>query len=66
MFWSTPEALYASYNRSQISVGLNGDLMEPVTAEQKGFIMETHNSTIKIGIPYKAEGGFRKVRTNAC
>ncbi|XP_037539427.1 zona pellucida protein AX 4 [Nematolebias whitei] len=60
MFWSTPEALYASYNRSQLSVGLNGELMEPETAAQKGFIMEMLNSTIKIGIPYNADGGFRK------
>lgn len=64
MFWSTPEALYASYNRSQISVGLNGELMKPETAAQKGFITEMRNSTITIGIPYNADGGFRKVRMN--
>ncbi|XP_017294450.1 uncharacterized protein LOC108249520 [Kryptolebias marmoratus] len=60
MLWSTPEALYASYNRTQISVGLNGHLMEPAIAEKKGFIMERHNSTIKIGVPYNADGGYRK------
>ncbi|KAM6908945.1 uncharacterized protein FYW49_012810 [Xenentodon cancila] len=60
MTWETPEALYPSLGGSQISVGLNADLMEQAAAEQRGFIMEKRNTTIHIGIPYNAEGGYRK------
>lgn len=66
MLWKTPEALYSSYNRTQVSVGLNGHLMEPAVAEQKGFILQRQNSTIEIGLPYNVEGGFRKVRLYTC
>ncbi|KAM6908948.1 uncharacterized protein FYW49_012814 [Xenentodon cancila] len=60
MTWETPEALYPSLGGSRISVGLNADLMEQAAAEQRGFIMEKRNTTIHIGIPYNAEGGYRK------
>ncbi|PWA28810.1 hypothetical protein CCH79_00012948, partial [Gambusia affinis] len=60
MIWNTPEALYPSVGKTQISFGLNGNLMEQAAAVQKGFIMERYNSTVQIGIPYNAEGGYRK------
>lgn len=63
MIWNTPEALYPSVGKTQISFGLNGNLMEQAAAVQKGFIMERYNSTVQIGIPYNAEGGYRKVKT---
>jgi len=50
-------------NGTQISVGLNGDLVEQAVAEQMGLIMDKRNTTVHIGIPYKAEGGYRRVRT---
>nr|XP_015832716.2 uncharacterized protein LOC107397291 [Nothobranchius furzeri] len=59
VLWKTPEALYSSYNRTQISVGLNGELVDKESAITLGFIVETQ-STIKIGIPYNTEGGYRK------
>uniref|UniRef100_A0A3P9KKL7 Zona pellucida protein AX 4 n=1 Tax=Oryzias latipes TaxID=8090 RepID=A0A3P9KKL7_ORYLA len=60
MMWDTPEALYSSLGSTQISIGLNGDLVGQVNAKQKGFIMEKRNNTIHIGIPYNAVGGYRK------
>ncbi|XP_061566193.1 uncharacterized protein LOC133420514 [Cololabis saira] len=60
MTWETPEALYPSLGGSQISVGLNGDIVEQAATEQRGFIMKKHNTTIHIGIPYNAEGGYKK------
>ncbi|MEQ2286347.1 hypothetical protein AMECASPLE_001497 [Ameca splendens] len=39
MIWDTPEALYPSLGGTQISLGLNGKLVELAAAEQKGFIM---------------------------
>ncbi|XP_014885194.1 uncharacterized protein LOC106945786 isoform X1 [Poecilia latipinna] len=60
MIWGTPEALYPSLGTTQISFGLNGNLVEQAAVVQKGFIMERYNSTVQIGIPYDAEGGYRK------
>ncbi|MED6286219.1 hypothetical protein CHARACLAT_003602 [Characodon lateralis] len=60
MIWDTPEALYPSLGGTEISLGLNGKLMELAAAEQKGFIMARYNSTVQIGIPYNAEGSYRK------
>lgn len=62
MMWKTPEALYPSVGGTQIRVGLNGDPMEQLIAEKRGYIVEKHEGTVHIGIPYNAEGGHRKVR----
>ncbi|MEQ2253284.1 hypothetical protein ILYODFUR_030560 [Ilyodon furcidens] len=64
MIWDTPEALYPSLGGTQISLGLNGKLGELAAAEQKGFIMARYNSTVQIGIPSNAEGGYRKSFVN--
>ncbi|XP_024143690.1 uncharacterized protein LOC112155894 [Oryzias melastigma] len=60
MMWDTPEALYSSVGTTQLSIGLNGDLVEQENAKQKGFIVEKSNNTVHIGIPYNAVGGYRK------
>ncbi|XP_072232260.1 zona pellucida protein AX 4 [Leuresthes tenuis] len=60
IIWETPDVLYPSVNGTLISVGLNGDLVEQAIAEQMGLIMDKRNTTVKIGIPYKAEGGYRR------
>lgn len=62
MMWKTPEALYPSVGGTQIRIGLNGDAMEQLIAEKRGYIVEKHKGTVHIGIPYNAEGGHRKVR----
>ncbi|XP_019210094.1 uncharacterized protein zpax4 isoform X2 [Oreochromis niloticus] len=60
MMWKTPEALYPSVGGTQIRIGLNGDPMEQLIAEKRGYIVEKHKGTVHIGIPYNAEGGHRK------
>uniref|UniRef100_A0A3Q3C8B9 Zona pellucida protein AX 4 n=1 Tax=Haplochromis burtoni TaxID=8153 RepID=A0A3Q3C8B9_HAPBU len=60
MMWKTPEALYPSVGGTQIRIGLNGDAMEQLIAEKRGYIVEKHKGTVQIGIPYNAEGGHRK------
>lgn len=65
MVWETPEVLHplvSSLHETQISVGVNGELVEQPVAEERGYIVEKHNSTVQISIPYNAEGGYRKVR----
>ncbi|XP_073331285.1 uncharacterized protein [Pagrus major] len=60
MVWETPEVLYPSHNGTQLNVGLNGELVEQPVAEGRGYMVEKHNSTVQISIPYNAEGGYRK------
>lgn len=65
MVWETPEVLHplvSSLHETQINVGVNGELVEQPVAEERGYIVEKHNSTVQISIPYNAEGGYRKVR----
>ncbi|KAM7366286.1 hypothetical protein PAMP_015738 [Pampus punctatissimus] len=59
MVWDTPEALYPGPNM-RVNIGLNGDLMEQLVAEERGLAVEKLNNTIQISIPYNAEGGYRK------
>ena len=63
MVWETPEELYPSHDSTQLRVGLNGDLVEQPVAEERGYMVEEHNSTVQISIPCNAEGTYRKVRT---
>ncbi|XP_074479923.1 uncharacterized protein LOC141760757 [Sebastes fasciatus] len=60
MMWETPEALYPSFEAPQLNIGLFGELMEQPVAEERGYIVEKHNATVHLGIPYNAEGGYRK------
>lgn len=62
--WKTPQALHAlvsGVNGSQISFGLNGELLERRTAEERGYSVDKLNATLEISIPYNTEGGYRKV-----
>ncbi|KAM8747504.1 uncharacterized protein AB9X84_015496 [Acanthopagrus schlegelii] len=60
MVWETPEELYPSHDGTQLRVGLNGDLVEQPVAEERGYMVEEHNSTVQISIPCNAEGTYRK------
>lgn len=63
--WQTPEDVDPIFpvDDALIAVGINGELLERSLAQQRGYVVEEHNSTFQISIPYKAEGGQRKVRT---
>lgn len=66
MIWETPEGLHplvAGLHETRINIGINGELLEQPVAEERGYIVETHNATIQLAIPYNAEGGYRKVRS---
>lgn len=62
MMWATPEELYPGTHSTHLNFGLGGELMVQKVAEEKGYIVEKHNDTVHIGIPYNADGGYRKVR----
>uniref|UniRef100_A0A673CS90 ZP domain-containing protein n=1 Tax=Sphaeramia orbicularis TaxID=375764 RepID=A0A673CS90_9TELE len=59
MTWETPETPFPGLNAKQISVGLSGELMEQPVAESRGYIIEKRNNTVRIVIPYSAEGRHR-------
>lgn len=54
-----------SLQKTQTSVGVNGVLEKPQVAEERGYVVEDDNNTVRIGIPYNAEGGYRKVSATA-
>ncbi|XP_027143566.1 uncharacterized protein LOC104923997 isoform X2 [Larimichthys crocea] len=60
MVWEIPEVLYPGLDSTQLSFGLNGELVEQAVAEDKGYIVEKHNATVEISIPHDADGGYRK------
>lgn len=66
MTWETPEVLHplmSGLHETRINIGANGDLVEQPVAEERGYMVEQYNSTVRISIPYNAEGGYRKVRS---
>lgn len=69
MMWATPEALHplvSGLHETGINIGIKGELVEQPVAEERGYIVETHNATIQLSIPHNAEGGYRKVRKPCC
>ncbi|XP_062240099.1 uncharacterized protein LOC133949985 [Platichthys flesus] len=63
MVWETSEALnplVSGLTNTQVNVGIGGELLEQSVAEEQGFIVEKHNGSVEISIPYNAEGGYRK------
>ncbi|XP_053199064.1 zona pellucida protein AX 4 [Scomber japonicus] len=63
MMWETPEVLHPQVSgllNTHVNIGVDGELVEEPVAEERGYIVEKHNSTVYISIPYNAEGGYRK------
>ncbi|KAA8577727.1 hypothetical protein FQN60_016840, partial [Etheostoma spectabile] len=63
IMWETSEVLHpwvSDLNQMQVNIGVNGELVAQPIAEKRGYIVKQHNSTVKISIPYKAEGVYRK------
>ncbi|XP_049923997.1 uncharacterized protein LOC126404664 [Epinephelus moara] len=63
MMWATPEVLHplvSGLHKTQLNIGVNGELVEQPVAEERGYIVEKHNTTVQISIPYNADGGYRK------
>ncbi|XP_054456993.1 uncharacterized protein LOC129093108 [Anoplopoma fimbria] len=63
MMWETPEELHpllSGLQETQVNIGVNGELVAQPVAEERGYIVEKHNTTVEISIPYNAEGGYRK------
>lgn len=60
MVWETPE-LYPSFSIVEVSVGLNGKLLDQPAAEKRGYTVQSHDSKFQISVPFDADGRHRKV-----
>uniref|UniRef100_A0A4W6D2Y6 ZP-domain containing protein Ig-like domain-containing protein n=1 Tax=Lates calcarifer TaxID=8187 RepID=A0A4W6D2Y6_LATCA len=63
MMWKTPEVLHpllSGLHNTQVNIGVNGEFLEQPVAEERGYIVEKHNGTVQLSIPYNADGGYRK------
>lgn len=66
MVWETPDTLYPSFSVVEVSVGLNGKLLQQPAAEKRGYIVQKHDSNYQISVPFDADGRYRKVRCEVC
>ncbi|XP_049425200.1 uncharacterized protein LOC125884345 isoform X2 [Epinephelus fuscoguttatus] len=60
MMWETPDVPSVTPDATQLNLGLNGELVGQPVAEERGYIVEKHNATVQISIPYNTDGGYRK------
>ncbi|XP_041821644.1 uncharacterized protein LOC121626955 [Chelmon rostratus] len=63
MMWQTPKVLHplvSGPHETQFNICVNGELVQQPVAQERGYIVEKHNNTVQISIPYNAKGGYRK------
>ncbi|CAL1590911.1 unnamed protein product [Knipowitschia caucasica] len=56
----TPTALYPGLQMTNFSFGLNGELWESSMTAEMGYALNVTDSRVKIGIPFNAEGTYRR------
>lgn len=61
MLWETPDMLYPTFSIIKVAVGLDGKLLDQLTAEEHGYVVWKHDSKSQIGIPFDADGRHAKV-----
>lgn len=61
MVWETPDVLYPTFSIVKVAVGLDGDLLDLLTAEEHGYMVQKRDSKFQISVPFDADGRHRKV-----
>lgn len=61
MVWETPDVLYPTFSIAKVAVGLDGDLLDLLTAEEHGYVVQKRDSKFQISVPFDADGRHRKV-----
>ncbi|XP_056882143.1 uncharacterized protein LOC130522123 isoform X2 [Takifugu flavidus] len=64
MVWETPDMLYPTFSIVKVAVGLDGDLLDQLTAEEHGYMVLKRDSVFQIGVPFDADGRHRKSFVN--
>ncbi|XP_010904239.2 uncharacterized protein LOC105031477 [Esox lucius] len=65
LIWETPTLLsslasgLAGLDSMQVSMGVDGQLLDKATAAGRGYSLEISDDTIRLSIPFNAEGGYR-------
>lgn len=69
LLWDVPRVVTplvgegAGFESKGLSVGVEGVLLDEVTAATRGFSLVQQGHLVQIGVPFGAEGGYRKVRS---
>lgn len=53
----------AGFESRSLSLGVEGLLLDESTTAARGFSVVQHGHLIQIGVPFGAEGGYRKVQS---
>lgn len=67
LLWEVPQVISplvgeeVSFQSKSIRLGVNGVLLDNSMAAARGFNVVQHGQKIQIGVPFGAEGGYRKV-----
>lgn len=56
-----PLSSHAGFESKNISIGVNGRLLDPQITADRGYTLNIGEEMVDIGIPYGAEGGYRQV-----
>lgn len=67
LLWEVPQVIgplvgeEVSFESKSIRLGVDGVLLDESMAAARGLSVVQHGQTIQIGVPFGAEGGYRKV-----
>ncbi|XP_031441159.1 uncharacterized protein LOC105907156 [Clupea harengus] len=65
LHWQVPAVMFplsshAGFESKNISIGVNGRLLDPQITADRGYTLNIGEEIVDIGIPYGAEGGYRQ------
>lgn len=61
MMWETPDMLYPTFSIVAVRVGLDGELLDQPTAQERGYVVRKRDSNFQISVPFDADGRHGKV-----
>lgn len=68
LLWDVPQVFAplvgeeVGFQSKSIRLGVDGVLLDESMTAARGLTMVQHGQKIRIGVPFGAEGGYRKVR----
>lgn len=68
LLWETPRIMTPlvhsgfGFESKQINVGVESQLLDEGTARARGYTLEVKGLMVQMGVPFGAEGGYRKVK----
>ena len=68
LIWDVPKVMSplvgegVGYGSRSLSLGVEGVLLDTTTAKNRGFSLVQQGHLVQIGVPFGADGGYRKVQ----